>query len=85
MPGQRRDGVLGVTRDYQVSQRRACVPIGVDPKTFRERPPDDAEIRVEMREIPAIRRRFGYRRVGVIFERKPPNGPSTNANRLTAT
>ena len=58
-------------RDYQVSQRRACVLIGVDPKTVRrERPPDHAEIREEMREIAAIRRRFGYRRIGVMLERK---------------
>jgi putative transposase len=58
-------------RDYQVSQRRACVLIDVDPKTVRrERPPDHAEIREEMREIAATRRRFGYRRVGVMLERK---------------
>ena len=58
-------------RDYQVSQRRACVLIGVDPKTVRrERPPDHAEIREEMREIAGLRRRFGYRRVGVMLERK---------------
>lgn len=58
-------------RDYQISQRRACVLVGVDPKTVRrERPPDHAEIREEMREIAAQRRRFGYRRVGVMLERK---------------
>ena len=49
----------------------ACVLVGVDPKTVRrERPPDHAEIREEMREIAAQRRRFGYRRVGVMLERK---------------
>ena len=58
-------------RDYQISQRRACVLIGVDPKTVRrERPPDHAEIGEEMREIAATHRRFGYRRVGVMLERK---------------
>ncbi len=63
--------MLGVVRDYQISQRRACVLIGVDPKTVRrERLPDYAEIRAEMREIAAQRRRFGYRRVGVMLERK---------------
>jgi putative transposase len=42
-----------------------------DPKTVRrERPPDNAEIRKEMREIAAQRRRFGYRRIGVMLERK---------------
>ena len=70
-PAQRRDTALGVVRDYQISQRRACVLIGVDPKTVRrERPPDHPEIRSEMREIAAQRRRFGYRRVGVMLERK---------------
>lgn len=58
-------------RDYQISQRRACGLVGVAPKTVRrERPPDHAEIREEMREIAAQRRRFGYRRVGVMLERK---------------
>ncbi|WP_397586998.1 IS3 family transposase [Sphingobium fuliginis] len=70
-PGQRRDAALGVMRDYEVSQRRACVLIGVDPKTVRrERPPDHAVIREAMREIAGLRRRFGYRRVGVMLERK---------------
>ena len=60
-----------MVRDYQISQRRACGLIGVDPKTVRrERPSDHAEIREEMREIAATRRRFGYRRVGVMLERK---------------
>lgn len=58
-------------RDYHISQRRACVLLGVDPKTVRrERLPDHPEIRAEMREIAVHRRRFGYRRVGVMLERK---------------
>lgn len=57
-------------RDYQISQRRTCGLVGVDPKTVRrERPPDHAEIREEMREIAVQRRRFGYRRVCVMLER----------------
>ena len=58
-------------RDYQVTQRRACVLIDADSKTVRrECPPDHAEIREEMREIAGLRRRFGYRRFGVMLERK---------------
>lgn len=39
-------------RDHEISQRRACQLVGVDPKTGRrERPQDSAEIREEMQEI----------------------------------
>ena len=49
---QRRDAVLRAMKDHPISQRRACVLIGVDPKTVRrERPPDNPEIREEMHKI----------------------------------
>ena len=68
---QRRDAVLRAMKDHPISQRRACVLIGVDPKTVRrDRPPDNPEIRVEMHKIAEKRRRFGYRRVGIMLERK---------------
>lgn len=53
---------------HDISQRRACSLVGVDPKTVRrERPSDCAEIRKEMKEIAGMRRRFGYRRIGVLL------------------
>jgi len=58
-------------RDHDISQRRACRLVGVDPKTVRrERPPDHDDVRAAMREIAGQRRRFGYRRIGVLLERK---------------
>ncbi|MCJ7871472.1 IS3 family transposase [Phaeobacter sp. J2-8] len=68
---KRRDAALRAMRDHDISQRRACRLVGVDPKTVRrERPPDCTEIRKEMQDIAAKRRRFGYRRIGVLLERK---------------
>ena len=58
-------------RDHNVSQRRACRLVGVDPKTVRrDLPPDNPEVREEMKAIASKRRRFGYRRIGVLLERK---------------
>ena len=68
---KRRDAALRVMRDHDVSQPRACRLVGVDPKAVRrERPQVSAEIRKEMQEIAGKRRGFGYRRIGILLERK---------------
>ena len=49
---QRREAVLRAMKGHPISQRRACVLIGVDPKTVRrEHPPDNPDIRLEMNKI----------------------------------
>jgi len=63
--------VLKVLGGYRISQRWACGLIGVDPKTVRrERPPDHGAIRDAMKDVAGKRRRFGYRRIGVMLERQ---------------
>ena len=58
-------------RDHDISQRRACRLVGVDSKTvWRDQPPDNPEVREEMKAIASKRRRFGYRRIDELSERK---------------
>ena len=57
--------------DHDISQRRAYRLFGVDPKTVRrDQPPDNPKVREEMKAIASKRRRFGYRRIGLLLERK---------------
>lgn len=53
------------------SQRRACRLIEVDAKTVRRRPCADAPVeRQRLRELAGERRRFGYRRLGILLARE---------------
>jgi putative transposase len=66
-------------QDY--SQRRACRPVGIGPKTYRyrSRPDRDEPLRQRWREPAAERRRFGYRRLLILLRRQ---GMTANHKRL---
>ena len=57
---------------HGVSERRACSIVGVDRSSvrYRHRRPDDAAVRERLRALAAERRRFGYRRLGLLLARE---------------
>ncbi len=59
-------------KDKDYSQRRACVLVGLQPKTYRyvSKRPNDAPIRQRLRELALERRRFGYRRLHILLRRE---------------
>ena len=59
-------------REKGYSQRRACRLVGLQPKTYRyvTKRSGDEELRKRLRELASQRRRFGYRRLGLMLERQ---------------
>ncbi len=58
--------------DKSYSQRRACRLVGLQPKTYRyaSKRTGDEELRSRLRELASQRRRFGYRRLGLLLARQ---------------
>ena len=57
---------------HGISERRACSVLGADRSTVRYRStrPDDGALRARLRGLAAERRRFGYRRLGLLLARE---------------
>jgi putative transposase len=71
-PVARREAVAHLGESYRVSQRRACRVLEADRASvrYRSRRADDAAIRARLRDLAAIRRRFGYRRLHILLHRE---------------
>jgi putative transposase len=71
-PAVRRQAVAHAVETFSVSQRRACTVLKADRSSmrYRHRRPDDAVLRARLRDLAAVRRRFGYRRLHVLLKRE---------------
>jgi len=71
-PAARREAAAHLGVAYEVSERRACSALGADRTSvrYRSRRPDDATARARLRELAAVRRRFGYRRLHILLTRE---------------
>jgi putative transposase len=68
----RREAVLVMQIEMEVSQRRACGLIEVQRSScrYRGRRNQDPRLRARLRELAEVRRRFGYRRLQVLLQRE---------------
>ncbi len=71
-PAVRRSAVRYLEAEWQLSERRACGLAMVCRATVRyqTRRTDDESVRLRLRELAALRKRFGYRRLGVLLRRE---------------
>jgi putative transposase len=68
-PAARRAMVQWVRERYGLSERRACRLVGIGRSTLRYRSrarPEEESLRQRLRELAAVRPRFGYRRLHVL-------------------
>ena len=85
-PAAKRIAVAHACQGFGVSQRRACTVIGTDRTSVRYhgRRPDESVIRLRLRELAAVRRRFGYRRLHILLSREGINMNHKKLRRLYA-
>jgi putative transposase len=71
-PDVKRDAVAHACLVHGVSQRRACEALEVDRSSVRYRSirAPDLELREAMKAVASERRRFGYRRIHVMLQRR---------------
>ena len=71
-PVARRSAVVAAREAHGISERRACAILGADRSMarYRSRRPDDGATRIRLRALAGERRRFGYRRLGLLLARE---------------
>jgi putative transposase len=64
--------VVAAREGHGISERRACAILGTDRTSvrYRRRRGDDVSLRARLRALAGERRRFGYRRLGLLLQRE---------------
>ncbi len=80
----RREAVLVMQVEVELSQRRACGLMELYRATcrYRRRRGEDQRLRVRLRKLAEVRRRFGYRRLQILLQRE---GWQVNHKRVLPT
>jgi len=80
-PAAKREAVAHLVVGHEVSERRACLTLGVNRTSvrYRSRRPTDEALRERLRALATARRRFGYRRLFVLLRR---DGEMSSRNRV---
>ena len=71
-PAARRSAVAHARAAFDLSERRACHALGFDRSSVRyaSSRPDDAGLRLRLRQLASTRRRFGWRRLRILLARE---------------
>lgn len=71
-PAQKRECVRFLQVGFRISERRACQVIGYRRSSYRYRSQaqDQTALRMRLRELAAVRVRYGYRRLHVLLRRE---------------
>ena len=70
--GVRRDVVSVLRSTYQISERRACSAMGFlrSVQRYRSRRDPQIALRMRLKDLAAVRVRYGYRRLHVLLRRE---------------
>jgi putative transposase len=71
-PDVKRRAVVQVMRDHDVSERRVCALTSLDRSTFQheKKRGGDEPLRERLKALAGERRRFGYRRLGILLKQE---------------
>ena len=71
-PADRKEAVLRLVKAYAQSERRCCRVLRLNRGLYRRQPKKDEQafLRMRIKEIAAVRVRYGYRRIHVLLRRE---------------